>query len=68
MSNLTSNQSYARLKELAELARERYVAAGGAHGSASGDKHLTSDERQEFLDIARTLRQKGVSLSNSKST
>ncbi len=58
MANLTAKQSYARLMELAELARERYVTAGGTHGSASGDKHLTSEERQEFLDIAQTLRQK----------
>jgi len=59
MTNHTSTQSYARLMELAELARERYIKAGGTCGSASGDKHLTPEERQEFLEIARTLRQKG---------
>lgn len=59
MTNLTSKQSYTRLMELAELARERYVTSGGRRGSASGDKHLTPEERQEFLDIARILRQKG---------
>lgn len=53
---LTREQKYQCLKRLSNLARERYLANGSdSHKSASGNIHLTKEEQQEFLTIAREL-------------
>lgn len=58
---LTRQQKYQRLKSLSNIARERYLANGGdPHKSASGNVHLTEEEQQEFLAIARELSTKAT--------
>lgn len=52
-------QRYQRLNELFDLARQRYLSAGGdPHKSASGNHHLTPEEQQELFTIARSFRSK----------
>lgn len=55
---MTTKQQYQRLQALFALSRERYLAAGGQPtGHADGNVYMTPEEKQEFLDIARSLRQ-----------
>ncbi len=55
----TKQEKYQRLHELFDLARQRYLAAGGDHHkSASGNQYLTSEEQQELFTIARSLKRK----------
>jgi hypothetical protein len=56
---MTTKQQYQRLQALFALSRERYLAAGGQPtGHADGNVYMTPEEKQEFLAIARSLRQK----------
>lgn len=49
-------QKYQRLRELCQLGRQRYLAAGGdPRRAASGNIYLTATEQQEFKAIARAL-------------
>lgn len=56
-----SQQQYQRTIELCQLARQRYLAAGGDPKKSSGTLHkndyLTEEEKQEFLSIVRQLDQ-----------
>jgi hypothetical protein len=56
---MTTKQQYQRLQALFAVSRERYLAAGGRPtGHADGNIYMTPEEKQEFLAIARSLRQK----------
>ncbi len=57
MSNtLTKEQKYQRLRELFDLAGQRYLAAGGnPHKSASCNTYLTDEEQQEFKALAKEI-------------
>ena len=56
-SPTTKQERYQRLNELFDLARQRYLSAGGdPHKSASGNHHLTSEEQQELFTNARSFR------------
>ena len=58
---LTREQKYQCLKKLSNLARERYLVSGSdPHKSANGSVHLTKEEQQEFLTIARELSTKAI--------
>lgn len=52
-------QLYQRMLELSNLARQRYLAAGGDPKRSSGSLHqnsyMTPEERAEFLELARQL-------------
>ncbi|MCL1475178.1 hypothetical protein [Argonema antarcticum] len=61
MSNATQlpNQQYQRMIELCEIARQRYLDAGGdpkrSSGTLHGNEHLTEEERKEFFALGRQL-------------
>lgn len=56
MSELTSEQhKYQRMMELSDLARQRYLEAGGEPHRAADDRYLTSAEKKEFLELGRQL-------------
>jgi hypothetical protein len=56
---MTNNPKHQRLQELFALSRQRYLNEGGRPtGHADGNIYMTPDEKQEFLAIARSLRQK----------
>ncbi len=56
---MTNNPKHQRLQELFALSRQRYLDAGGRPtGHADGNTYMTPDEKQEFLAIARSFRQK----------
>jgi hypothetical protein len=56
---MTNNPKHQRLQELFALSRQRYLDEGGRPtGHADGNVYMTPDEKQEFLAIARSLRQK----------
>jgi hypothetical protein len=58
---MTNSQKHQRLQTLFALSRERYLAAGGRlTGHADGNIYMTPEEKQEFLMIARSLRQQSV--------
>lgn len=53
---LTNKQKHQRLKELFDLAGQRYLAAGGDPSkSASCNIYLTQEEQQEFKALAREV-------------
>ena len=54
--NSLRQQQSLRLGELAKLARNRYLEAGGdPHQAANGNEWLTERERQEYLSLARQV-------------
>jgi hypothetical protein len=58
---MTTQQQYQRLQALFALSRERYLTAGGRPtGHADGNVYMTSVEKQEFVAIARSLRQSSI--------
>ena len=58
---MTNNPKHQRLQTLFALSHERYLAAGGRPtGHADGNIYMTPEEKQEFLAIARSLRQQPV--------
>jgi hypothetical protein len=50
-------QQYQRMLDLSQMARQRYLAAGGDPNLSSGSLHhnsyMTPDELHEFLELAR---------------
>ena len=53
---LTNKQKHQKLKELFDLAGQRYSAAGGDPSkSASCNIYLTQEEQQEFKALAREV-------------
>ena len=52
-------QQYQRLIELSDMARQRYLNAGGdprrSAGSLHGNDYLTDEERKEFLQLGRQV-------------
>lgn len=53
---ITKKQKHQRLRELFDLAGERYRAAGGNPSkSASCNIYLTQEEQQEFKALAREV-------------
>lgn len=53
---LTNKQKHQRLKELFDLAGQRYLAEGGDPSkSASCNIYLTQEEQQEFKALAREV-------------
>jgi hypothetical protein len=58
---MTNEQKHQRLQELFAVSRQRYLNAGGRPtGHADGNVYMTGEEKQEFLAIARSLRQTPV--------
>jgi hypothetical protein len=63
---MTNNQKHQRLQTLFSLSHERYLAAGGRPtGHADGNVYMTPEEKQEFLAIARSLRQQPATAKES---
>lgn len=53
---LNNKQKHQKLKELFDLAGQRYLAAGGdPYKSASCNIYLTQEEQQEFKALAREV-------------
>lgn len=48
-------QQYQRMIELSDLARKRYLEAGGDPRRAADDKYMTDEERKEFLTLGRIV-------------
>jgi hypothetical protein len=66
---MTNNLKHQRLQELFALSRQRYLDAGGRPtGHADGNTYMTPDEKQEFLAIARALRQQPATAKASRET
>jgi hypothetical protein len=66
---MTNNQKHQRLQTLFSLSHERYLAAGGRPtGHADGNIYMTPEEKQEFLVIARSLRQKPSTTEAQRAT
>jgi hypothetical protein len=65
-------QQYQRTIELCQLARQRYLAAGGDPKKSSGTLHnndcLTEEERQEFLSLVRQLAEGSSKSQNQSAT
>jgi hypothetical protein len=61
MSNTTQlpNQQYQRMIELCQIARQRYLDAGGdprhSSGTLHGNEYLTQEEKEEFFVLGRQL-------------
>lgn len=55
MSEPTESTKYQRMMQLSDLARQRYLEAGGDPQRAADDRHLTDAERKEFLELGRQL-------------
>lgn len=54
-NNIKQQQSQ-RMGELAKIAKQRYLEAGGIpHRAANGEEWLTEEERQEYLTLARQI-------------
>ncbi|MBW4620484.1 MAG: hypothetical protein KME17_14170 [Cyanosarcina radialis HA8281-LM2] len=54
--NPLKQQQSQRMGELAKIARQRYLDAGGdPQRSANGDEWLTDAEKQEYLTLARQI-------------
>lgn len=45
----------ARMGELATIARQRYLDAGGDPRRSANEKYMTEEERQEYLELARQV-------------
>ncbi|HCF29280.1 MAG TPA: hypothetical protein DEV81_19240 [Cyanobacteria bacterium UBA11049] len=41
--------------ELATIARQRYLDAGGDPRRSANEKYMTEEERQEYLELARQV-------------
>jgi len=48
-------QQYQRMIELSELARKRYIEAGGDPRRAADDQYLTQEEKKEFLALGKLV-------------
>ncbi len=52
-------QQYQRMIELSDLARQRYLEAGGdprrASGSLHGNSYMSAEEKQEFLALGKQI-------------
>lgn len=49
-------QQSSRMGELAKIARQRYLDAGGVpHRSANGNEWMTEEEKKEYLTLARQV-------------
>lgn len=48
-------QQAARMGELATIARQRYLDAGGDPQHSANEKYMTEEERQEYLGLARQV-------------
>ncbi|MFB2893545.1 hypothetical protein ACE1CI_11595 [Aerosakkonemataceae cyanobacterium BLCC-F50] len=48
-------QQYQRMIELSDLARKRYLEAGGDSRRAADDKYMTAQEKKEFLELGRIV-------------
>jgi hypothetical protein len=69
MRLLTNEQKHQRLQQLFAFSRQRYLNAGGRPtGHADGNLYMTSEEKQEFLAIARSLRQTPATAKSEEKT
>ncbi|MBD3885113.1 hypothetical protein IFO70_25615 [Phormidium tenue FACHB-886] len=57
-------QQYQRMVELSNLARQRYLEAGGDPHRAADESFLSTEEKAEFLKLGRRLF--GVHLSDAE--
>jgi len=48
-------QQYQKMIKLSDLARKRYLEAGGEPRCAADDKYMTDEERKEFLALGRIV-------------
>lgn len=48
-------QWYQRMIELSDLARERYLDAGGDPRRAADDKYMTDEEKKEYFELGRLV-------------
>lgn len=48
-------QWYGRMVELADLARQRYLDAGGDPRRAADDTYMTDEEKKEYLELGRLV-------------
>ncbi|MBO1347175.1 MAG: hypothetical protein EBE86_007160 [Hormoscilla sp. GUM202] len=48
-------QQYQRMIEISDLARQRYLDAGGDPRRAADDKYLTDLEKQEYFQLGRQV-------------
>jgi hypothetical protein len=66
---MTNEQKHQRLQELFSLSRQRYLNGGGRPtGHADGNLYMTPAEKQEFLAIARSLRQQSITEDSKRAT
>lgn len=57
-------QLYRRMIELSDLARQRYLDAGGDPRRAADDRYMTNQEKKEYLELGRLVF--GVKVSNGE--
>lgn len=48
-------QQYQRMIELSDIARQRYLDAGGNPRRAADEKYMTEEEKQEFFKLGRLV-------------
>ncbi len=54
-STNVNQQQYERMIKLAEVARQRYLDAGGNPKRSANDQDWTEEEKQEFLQLGRQI-------------
>jgi hypothetical protein len=54
-STNVNRQQYERMIKLAEVARQRYLDAGGNPKRSANDQYWTQEEKQEFLQLGRQI-------------
>ena len=48
-------QQYQRIIELSDLARQRYLDAGGDPRRAADERYMTDEEKKEYFELGRQV-------------